>query len=302
MNDHALQFERVTRRFGRTIALDGIDLEVAPGTILGLVGRNGAGKTTALRLSQGVLFPDDGRISVLGLDPIADGQEVRTRVGLMAEESALYPWMTVSELLGFAGRLNPRWDPSLAETLRERLDVPPDGKIETLSRGNRAKVALIATVGARPELLLLDDPTAGLDPLVRREVLEGILETVVGDGGAVVYASHLIHDVERIADTVVVLDEGRVALSGGLDSLKGSILRATAVFDGDVRNGRSMPGCIEAVVEGRVLTVVAVGNHADLEAALRARGAREVEITPMALEDILVSILRADDDSDGGAS
>jgi ABC-2 type transport system ATP-binding protein len=293
MSSPALVFDRVHRSFGRTVALDGVSLSVEPGTVLGLIGRNGAGKTTALRLAHGVLFPDAGRVSVLGLDPVASGQEVRTRASLLAEESALYPWMTVAEILRFAGAIHPRWDAAFAESLRKRLDLDPEAKIKTLSRGTRAKVALVLAVACRPEILLLDDPTAGLDPLVRREVLEGVLEAVPAEGGAVVYASHLVHDIERVADRVVVMDHARIVLEGTLDEIKGRIRRATAVFDGDAPMGVALPGQIDAVAEGRVLRVVSERANGDLEAALRRLGAVEVRFEALPLEEILVAFLRA---------
>ncbi len=292
MSEPAVVFEGVTRRFGRVMALDGLTLAVEPGTVLGLVGRNGAGKTTSLRLAHGILHADRGRIRVLGLDPVTQGLEVRTRVSLLSEESALYPWMRVREILDFAGRLNPRWDSALARELGERLGLDPRSRIATLSRGNRAKVSLTLAVACRPEVLLLDDPTAGLDPLVRREVLEEILGTVSEKGGAVVYASHLVHDVERVADRVAVLDGGKLRLEGSLDEIKDRVRRARAVFDGEAPSGVTLPGCIDLQVEGRVLSVVAEGENGDLEAALRSLGATTVDVEPLSLEEILVALLR----------
>jgi ABC-2 type transport system ATP-binding protein len=292
MSEPALTFDRVRRSFGRTVALDDVSVAVAPGTVVGLIGRNGAGKTTALRLAHGILFPDAGRIRILGLDPVTSGQEVRTRVSLLAEESALYPWMTVDEILRFASALHPRWDRDLAESLRKRLDLDPSSRIKTLSRGTRAKVALVLAVACRPELLLLDDPTAGLDPLVRREVLEGILDAVPAEGGAVVYASHLVHDVERVADRVAIMDRGRIRLDDSLEEIKARFRRATAVFDGDAPTAVALPGQIDAAAEGRVLRVVGEGANGDMEAALKGLGAREVRFEVLPLEEILVAFLR----------
>jgi ABC-2 type transport system ATP-binding protein len=153
----------------------------------------------------------------------------------------------------------------------------------------------VLAVGARPELLLLDDPTAGLDPLVRREVLDGVLDAVSQGGGAVVYASHLVHDVERVADRVIVLDGGRIRLEGELDALKARIRRARAVFDGDAPRGVAIAGAIDSNSEGRVLTVIADAADAaadELDAALRRLGARDVAIEPLPLEEILVALLR----------
>jgi ABC-2 type transport system ATP-binding protein len=292
MSDQALVMQAVTRRFGRTTALDSLDLRVAPGSVLGLVGRNGAGKTTALRLAHGLLYPDSGSIRVLGLDPVADGLEVRTRVALLSEESALYPWMTVAEILRFASALHPRWDRQLAERLREDLDLDPGARIKALSRGTKAKLALVLAAGTRPELLLLDDPTAGLDPLVRREVLGGILGGLSDDGGAVVYASHLIHDIERVADHVVFLDDGRATLDGPMDELKSRIRRVRAVFDDGVPPGLRIPGVIDGSVDGRMLSVVADSPNGDCAAALRRLGATRVEVESLNLEEILVACLR----------
>jgi ABC-2 type transport system ATP-binding protein len=292
MTEPALVFEHVRRWFGRTKALDDVSMAVEPGTVLGIVGRNGAGKTTALRLAHGILFPDEGRIRVLGLDPVTSGRKVRTRVSLLSEESALYPWMTVGEILRFGAALHPRWDAGLADSLRKRLDLDPAARIKTLSRGTRAKVALVLAVACRPELLLLDDPTAGLDPLVRREVLEGILDAVPAEGGAVLYASHLVHDVERVADRVAIMDRGRIRLDDSLDGIKARIRRATAVFEGDAPRAVALPGQIEATAEGRVLRVVSEGANGDMESELRRLGAREVTFEALPLEEILIAYLR----------
>ena len=297
MTAPVIEFRDVTRTFGRRRALDGVALAVGPGEVVALVGRNGAGKTTALRLAHGVLWPDSGAIRVLGLDPVRQGLDVRTRASLLSEESALYPWMTVREILAFGGALAPRWDARLASSLVERLGLEPGAKIRTLSRGTKAKVALALAVAARPEVLLLDDPTAGLDPLVRREVLEGILEALPGDGGAVLYASHLINDLERVADRVVFLDAGRVRLEGSIDALKQRVRRLTAVFEEAVPPGaiEGLPeGTLDRRSDGRALSIVADAAHAErLESHVRSLRCVHLEWEPLDLEEILIAALRS---------
>jgi len=288
----ALVLDAVRRTFGRKVALDGVSFDLEPGTVLGLVGRNGAGKTTALRLAHGMIFPDAGDVRVLGLDPVTQGLEVRRRVSLLSEESSLYPWMRVGEILEFGAALHPAWDPALADELVRKLSLDQRPKIQTLSRGTKAQVALVLAIACRPELLLLDDPTAGLDPLVRREVLQGVLASVSEGGGAVVYASHLVHDVERIADRIVFLDDGRIGLEGSLDDIKARIRRARAVFDDAAPTSPELPGAIDWTVDGRVLEIVADATNGSFESSLRRLGAREIELSPLSLEDILVACLK----------
>ncbi len=292
MEPSGVVFENVTRKFGRTLALDDVSFGIEPGTVLGLIGRNGAGKTTALRLAIGTLWPDSGRIRTLGLDPRVSAVEVATRAALLSEESALYPWMTVDEIVRFAAALHPRWDAALAAKLARDLDLPADKKIRELSRGTRAKVALVLAVAGRPALLLLDDPTAGLDPLVRREVLDGILDAVSEEGGAVIYASHLVHDVERVADRVIVLDHGKIRIDGALDALKARFRCARGVFVGGAPPEAEVAGVIHATADGRTLTVIADAQNGELESLMKGLGAKDVAIEPLPLEEILVAMLR----------
>ncbi len=294
-SEPALVFRNVRRTFGRTVALDGLDLTVAPGTVLGLVGRNGAGKTTTLRLALGDLWPDSGEVRVVGLDPTREELAVRERVALLSEENHLYAWMTIEEILRFTGKIHPRWDADFAARLVRRLELPLGAKIETLSRGNRVRVALVLAVAARPDLLLLDDPTSGLDPLARREVLEGLLEAILEEGHAVVWASHLVHDLERVADRVAVIDDGRLLLEEDVESLRERVRAVTAVFDGEAPELADLPGRLRLRRSARVIEAIADAPEERLRAALRAAGARTVDFQSLSLEDILVALLGRDE-------
>jgi ABC-2 type transport system ATP-binding protein len=297
MSDPVLRFDSVRRTFGDRIALEALDLQLAPGEVLGLLGRNGAGKTTTLRLAIGVLHPDRGRIRAMGLDPVRRGVSVRERAALLSEEAALYPWMTVAEILWLGARLHPRWDAARAAALVERLGLDPAARIRTLSRGTKAKLALVLAVSPRPDLLLLDDPTAGLDPVVRREVLEGLLDAIPEEGGAIVYASHLVHDVERVADRIAVLDEGRKVLDEPLEALRASVRRLTAIFEDSPPPHLEIPGSLRLRTDGRVLTCVARSSDTQLHTAATQLGAHHVEVAPIDLEEILVAALGSEERS-----
>lgn len=294
MTTPAIAFDSVSRRFKKTQALSHFSLAVEPGSIVGLLGRNGAGKTTALRLAIGDLYPDEGQIRSFGMDPATKPLAVRERSSLLAEESVLYPWMTVGEILHFAAATHPRWDTKLAAHLEQRLNLESEKRIAALSRGTRAKVGLLLAVACRPDLLLLDDPTAGLDPLVRREFLEGVLATIHSEGGAVIYASHLIHDIERICDRVVILDGGHKVLEAEVEELKSRIRRATAVFPGPPPALDELPGKLRMSQDGRVLRLVVEGDETKVASALRKGGAESLHFDALSLEDILVAYLGDD--------
>lgn len=287
-----LEFNDVCVRFGKRRALDRVSLLLEPGQIVGLVGRNGAGKTTALRVALGLLWPDGGRSVVCGHDPVTDGLAVRREVTLLGEESSIYPWMRVGELLRFASRLHPRWDADLAGRLVADLELDLSAHVRHLSRGNKAKVGLVAAIATRPRLLLLDDPTAGLDPLVRREVLEHLLGVHAEDGGAVLYATHLIGDVERVADRVAFLDDGRLRSDDSVEALKARVVRISALFADEVPTALAPEGALEIRRDGRTMHVVSDRPAEALSAELIAGGATHVEVEHLPLEEILVAMLR----------
>lgn len=203
-------------------ALDGVDLEVQPGTVFALLGENGAGKTTLIRVLTGFLQPNAGECTVLGLDPIRDAQKLRQRIGYVSDAPALYEWMRVDEIGWFASSF---YDDGFLGNYRQSLDrfeLPRDRKIKYLSKGQRAKVALSLALAHDPELLILDEPTSGLDPLVRREFLESMLDRVA-TGRTVLLSSHQISEVERVADEVAILHRGKFQVQESLSSLRESV-------------------------------------------------------------------------------
>jgi len=217
----ALRFDSVRRCYTRGVeVLEQVSFEVAPGQIVGLIGKNGAGKTTLIRMAMGMLDPQGGRVEVLGLDPRRHPVEVRRRVGYVAEEQILPPYLTVRQVVDLHRALYPHWDDAMASELVERFELVPGARIRTLSRGQARRVALLCAVAHRPELLLLDEPASGLDPAARREFLETSIRLLNEAGSAILFSSHYLSDVERMADRIVMIHAGRVLIDGGLDELR----------------------------------------------------------------------------------
>ena len=232
MNTAALEASSLSRRYGKTWALRDCSLSLPTARVIALVGPNGAGKTTLLHLATGLLQPTSGSIQVLGELPGAD-PEILGRVGFVAQEMPLYRTFTVAEMLRFGEHLNPTWDQQLAVSRVESLSIPLSQKVGTLSGGQRGQVSLAIALAKRPELLLLDEPLASLDPLARRDFLAALMESVAEHGVTVVLSSHLISDLERVCDHLVVLRNGRVAVDGGI----GDLVRSHRLVSGPRHTG-----------------------------------------------------------------
>ncbi len=221
-----LSARRLGKRYGRKWALNECDLDVPSGHVVGLVGPNGAGKTTLIHLAVGLLTPSAGSIEVLGNKP-SDSPAQLSRVGFVAQDTPTYARLTVADHLALGAHMNPGWDTEVARRRIEDLDLDPKQKAGTLSGGQRAQLALTLAVAKRPEFLILDEPVASLDPLARREFLQSLMEVVVEQGVSVVLSSHLVADLERVCDYLVVLVSSRVQLAGEVDELLASHHRLT---------------------------------------------------------------------------
>jgi ABC-2 type transport system ATP-binding protein len=206
------------KRFRRQWALSDCSLRIPTGRVVGLVGPNGAGKTTLLRLAAGLLTPTAGTIEVCGGRP-ASGAAQLAKVGFVAQDTPVYPSLTVADHLKLGARLNPRWDPRLAQVRIERLGLPPGKRACTLSGGQRAQLALTLALAKRPELLILDEPVASLDPLARAEFLRDLADATTGQGLSILHSSHLIADLERICDYLIVLVASQVRIAGPVADL-----------------------------------------------------------------------------------
>ena len=210
--------ENLGRRYGTHWALRGCSLEIPVGRVVGLVGPNGAGKTTLLHLAVGLLDPSEGRITTLGANP-RHGREVLEHVGFVAQDTPLYPTFTVAETLMLGRRLNRRWDDAAARDRLVSLDIPLGRRVARLSGGQRAQVSLALALAKHPRLLLLDEPVASLDPLARREFLQSLMDAVAESGVTVVLSSHLIADLERTCDFLVLLRQAEVRLADDIETI-----------------------------------------------------------------------------------
>jgi ABC-2 type transport system ATP-binding protein len=269
------------KRYGRRWALADCTLVIPAGRVVGLVGPNGAGKTTLLQLAAGLLAPTAGTISVLGGHPAGSPAQLRG-IGFVAQDTPAYAGLSVAGHLRMGGWLNPGWDRELAERRVRQLGLDLRQRAGSLSGGQRAQLALTLAVAKRPELLLLDEPVASLDPLARREFLQGLMETVAEHGVSVVLSSHLIADVERVCDYLVVLTASRVRVAGETEALLASHHR----LSGPRRDPRSLPVSWEVIEE----------SHTDKQSVLLVRTDEEIldpawTVRPVSLEDVVLAYM-----------
>jgi len=220
----------LTRRFGSKTALDAVSLAVPRGAVYGLVGANGAGKTTLIKHILGLLRAEHGSVRVFGLDPVADPVGVLSRVGYLSEENSLPDWMRVGELIRYTRAFYPQWSDAYAEELRNAFALDPAAQIKELSKGQKARAGLLIALAYRPELLVLDEPSSGLDPIVRRDILGAVIRTIADEGRTVLFSSHLLDEVEQVADHVTMISGGRIVLSAPLETIRQSHGSLDAAF------------------------------------------------------------------------
>src|SRR5215212_73746 len=220
MNESVVNVSALTRRFGSRTALASVSLSVRRGAVYGLVGANGAGKTTLIKHVLGLLRAESGSVRVFGLDPVADPVGVLSRIGYLSEENDLPGWMRVEELIRYSSSFYPDWDDAYAEELRQTFALDRTAKIGNLSKGQKARAGLLIALAYRPELLVLDEPSSGLDPIVRRDILGAVMRTIAGEGRTVLFSSHLLDEVEEVADHVTMIRQGTIVMSAPLADIK----------------------------------------------------------------------------------
>jgi ABC-2 type transport system ATP-binding protein len=284
-----IEIRRLTRQFGSTNALDDISLVIPRGGVFGLIGGNGAGKTTLIKHILGMLKAASGTVRVFGLDPVQNPVGTLGRIGYLSEDRDLPDWMSVKELMRYTQAFFPTWDEAYAEQLREMFDLDPQAKIKVLSRGQRARAGLLAALAHRPELLVLDEPSSGLDPVVRRDILGAIIRTIADEGRTVLFSSHLLDEVERVADQVTIIHKGRLILTSSMDEIKDTHRRVTLRFGEPIERPPSLVGARSFEGHGAEWTYICNGASPQLRRAAEALGATVVGDTALSLDEIFVS-------------
>jgi ABC-2 type transport system ATP-binding protein len=246
----------LTRRFGSRAALEDVSFAVPRGSVFGLVGENGAGKSTLIKHILGLWRAQSGEVRVFGLDPVIEPVSVLGRIGYLSEQPDLPEWMTVGEFIRYTQAFYPGWDPKYAEQLRQQFGLDLDKRIRVLSKGQRAKLGLLGAQAHRPDLLLLDEPSSGLDPIVRNDILAAVIRTVADEGRTVFFSSHLLEEIERVADHIAMLHQGKLVLCAPLDEIKMQYRRITIHFDAPQAQAPTVPGALTVNGSGREWSIL----------------------------------------------
>jgi len=283
MSETAIDIQSVAKRFGSKPVLTDLTFSVPVGKTFAFLGRNGAGKTTTIRMLLGLLKPDAGDISVLGMNPRKDAVQIRRRVGYLAEDQRMFGWMRVKQLIRFIAPFYPDWDKSLAKRLADELELPVNTRVKNLSKGQNCRLALLLALAHRPELVILDDPTLGLDPIMRKQFLRDVVEHLQGEGVTVFFSSHLLYEIEPVADAVVILDKGRIVRQADTESLRTQVKRLILPL-AEYETLGALPGVLDVQRDNRHVAVV-VENAGEAIASVRKRGV-ETRVVDLNLDEI----------------
>ena len=296
----AIQIRNLTKTFaGGTLGVSGMDLEIAPGTVYGLMGRNGAGKTTTIRLLMGLLRPDKGDARIFGEDMREASRALRAKVAYVSQSEQMPAWMTLRDLSRYVGNFYERWNKSFAEDLAIRWGISSLQPMGNLSGGEQRKAAIILALASEPEVLILDEPAAGLDPLSRRDLINEVVGVLTRHTSAtILFSTHIITDLERVAEWVGILERGRLVMNRPLDELHSCFRRVQVIFPGDSPPPQfTITGAARTVVSGPVVSGVTEFFDAEhIEALKRWPGVR-VQVFPLSLEEIFIELSRSADES-----
>lgn len=288
----AIVTERLTKHYGNRRVVDSLDLRIPQGSVYGLLGRNGAGKSTTIKMLMGMVRPDSGRAMLLGEDVDTLSGPTRSRIAYLAEGHPLYGWMTIDEAVKFTRSFYPRWNDTLVDQILNHFELRRKQKYRRLSKGQQAQVSLALAVAPDPELLILDDPTLGLDTVVRRDFLESLIQIIQRQGRTILFSSHILGDVERVADRIGIMVNGVLRVNCRTETFRESIRKLVLDFAGSVPDAISIPRLVNSRRVGNSLELVVVGYDDSQREAVEALEPLSIEVLDMNLEDAFIEYTR----------
>src|SRR5258708_5042345 len=292
MNDQpVIKMQGLTRYFGAKAAVYDLSMEVPRGRVFAFLGRNGSGKSTTIRMLLGLLRPTRGSGSVLGFDIRALTPQARARIGYLTEEHQLYGWMQVRECRDFQSKFYPTWNDKIFRGIIGHFGLRPDARVKDLSRGERAGLCLAVTLAPEPELLILDDPALGLDPVARRSLVESMIYLTRRSDRTILFSSHQLADVERVADYIAVMDHSILRACCSLETFRQSVQEVRLRFPGTPPPVPQIPGLLQAFRSEGEIRVTCVHYNGSTEKALRSLNPASLETGPLSLEDAFISYL-----------
>jgi ABC-2 type transport system ATP-binding protein len=294
MSTPIIEVNHLVRRYGKLEAVNGLSLRVQRGRCYGFFGRNGAGKTTTIKCLLNLLRPSSGQVRVFGLDPAKDEVAVKSRIAYVPDSVAFYPWMTVREVVEYLSSFRPKWNFELERKLMNALELDPDQKATSLSKGQRTQLALVGAICAEPELLILDEPTSGLDPIVRREFIQTVIGAYQESGAeerTIFVSTHLISEFEGLIDEFTIIEGGREVVTMESDAAREKYRKVAVRFAGDapvidLANTRVLRRA------GRELEVIVNGDSAAVIEKLRSASPEALRVESLTLEEIFVASLK----------
>ncbi|MEO6054918.1 MAG: ABC transporter ATP-binding protein [Chthoniobacterales bacterium] len=289
MSDYVIETNGLTRFFGKNCVVSDLNLRIPRGSIFGFLGRNGAGKSTTIRMLLGLVEPTRGSSRVLGKDSMHLTSEDRGRIGYLPEGHHVYGWMTVEECGKFQSAFYPRWNNKIFHAVLSHFRLDLKNKSGNLSRGQRAGLCLAMVLAPEPELLILDDPALGLDPVARRSLIQSMLYVTRREDRTILFSSHLLSDVERVADQIAVLDRGILRASCKLDTFRRRVRQFTLHYKGEGPSVPKIPGLLQSFRTEDELSITVANLDEDTERKIRALNFDSIEDVPLSLEDAFIS-------------
>ena len=286
--DAVIEVQGLRKSFGSKVVLDGIDLILPAGAVVGLVGTNGAGKSTLIKCLLGLLRKTEGTMRVFREDPWELSAEAKSRLGYVPQSVNLYPWMTIQQIIKYTSAFYETWDAAWTETLLNRWDLSLSQKIGPLSPGQLQKLALVLALAYRPELLVLDEPVASLDPLARREFLRSLLELCRDQEHTILFSTHITSDLERVASHLAILREGRIVLFDELDAVKDRVKRLRIRCQTDIPANFQVPGAIRTEISGRTAMATVMDYRSDQLESIRQLSGGDIVVEDLNLEEVFL--------------